>query len=164
MSWPAITGLSRIELIPLPEQNVLKQHAAALDHGGEPPDLGSDGTNSRHPPELVRQRSRQAAEDRARDILAQDDQPLDAAQRRADQVTQAIRKAEQTKNAQDRNRQSNQSQHRAKRAGQQVSPGKDTHFVSGPFSVASCRHQIKSDQSLSSPSGQYDRMRRPWEL
>src|SRR5207302_1061395 len=67
------------------------------------------------------------AEHRARGIVAQNNQPLDLAQRIAYQVPQAVREAEEPEDAEDRDRQAHQRQHRAQGTGQQVSPGEDTH-------------------------------------
>ena len=116
----------------------------ALDRRG---DFQTSGATTRTPGILARSRAqvgRQVAEDRGRDVLAEDHHPLDLAEGVADQVPQAPREAEQAEDAEDRDRQADQGQGRPQGAGQQVPPGEGPHASESASAPSGCRSRRRS--------------------
>ena len=145
MSWPGDHRLvkQRIHAF-LPESRLLSSIPRPSIVGAIPQ---TSGATARIPGICLSSSARagrQMAENRARDILAEDDQPLDPAQRIADQVAQTVREAEKPQHSQDRDRQANQRQDRPQRPASTGSARQSTHHSSVSRQGTTDRHVVAS--------------------
>ena len=101
--------------------------ALAVDGRGDLPDLGRDDADARDPPQGLGRVRGEVAEDRARRVLAEDQEPLHRAERAAHQVTNPPGDAEEPQEREDRDRQPDDGQGRSRRPCDQVLPGETPH-------------------------------------
>ncbi len=128
MSWPAITGWSRSELIAfLPASRPLISMPRPSIVGAIPQ---TSGATARTPGMRLSSSAKLAGRWLKTGLGTFSRRMISPSIRLrgvAHQVAQTVGEAEEPQHAQDRDRQANQSQDRPQRPGQQVAPGESTH-------------------------------------